>query len=117
MPNVGRKKFPYTARGRADAKRYARRTGQPMNESSRGGPGPGYGPGSRPRSRPGYASASRGPGGLGYGSGSPRRRPRPSGASRFAPPGRRSSLLGSNRRSRRRNASPLSRMLSKKRYA
>ena len=29
----------------------------------------------------------------------------------------RSSLLGSNRRSRRRNASPLSRMLPKKRYA
>ena len=61
MPNVGGKKFPYTARGKKDAKRYARKTGQPM----RAGVSNGYGQGmenrggSRMMRNPGMAPSPR----------------------------------------------------------
>ena len=99
MPRVGREEFPYTRKGIQDAKRYARRTGQPVRQS--------------PRGRPGYGSVSpdRRP------NVGPRRGPNV-GPSRFAPPGRKASLLGSNRGSRRRKVPSFSRFnLPKKRYA
>ena len=37
MPNVGGKKFPYTATGQAQARRYARESGQPMSRSRNAG--------------------------------------------------------------------------------
>lgn len=33
MPHVGRKKFPYTKKGRAAAKRYARRVGKKVRSA------------------------------------------------------------------------------------
>ena len=84
MPNVGGKKFPYTNRGKKDAKRYARKTGQPM----RGGYGQGTENrgGSRMMRNPGMAPRPRrgaGPGprpartiGTGMGGGGPRALPK-----------------------------------------
>ena len=89
MPSVGRKRFPYTSAGKVAAKRYARKTGRPIRNTSgnrsglenRGGsrmmrnpgmaPGPRRGAGPSPRKmRP-----SVGPGtGIG---GGPRPLPRP----------------------------------------
>jgi hypothetical protein len=37
MPNVGGKKFPYTATGQTQARRYARESGQPMSRSGNTG--------------------------------------------------------------------------------
>ena len=35
MPNVGGRKFPYTAAGRAAAKRYASKTGKKMTDKKK----------------------------------------------------------------------------------
>ncbi len=35
MPKVGKKKFPYTAKGKAAAKKYAKKTGKKMNGKRR----------------------------------------------------------------------------------
>jgi len=32
MPKVGKKKFPYTAKGKAAAKKYAKKTGKKMTK-------------------------------------------------------------------------------------
>ena len=72
MPNVGGKKFPYTNKGKKDAKRYARKTGQPMRggygqgTENRGGSrmmrNPGMAP--RPRRMSGLSNPRRAGGGL-----------------------------------------------------
>lgn len=33
MPKVGKKQFPYTAKGKAAAKSYAKKTGKPMKKA------------------------------------------------------------------------------------
>ena len=33
MPMVGKKKFPYTAKGKTDAKKEAKKTGKPMKKA------------------------------------------------------------------------------------
>ena len=33
MPNVGKKKFSYTKKGKTDAKKYAKKTGKRMKKS------------------------------------------------------------------------------------
>ena len=35
MPKVGKRKFPYTAKGRADAKKASKRTGKKMTNTKR----------------------------------------------------------------------------------
>jgi hypothetical protein len=37
MPKVGGKKYPYTAAGRAAAKRASKRTGKPVTKKKKGG--------------------------------------------------------------------------------
>lgn len=32
MPKVGKKKFPYTAKGKMEAKEYAKKSGKPMKK-------------------------------------------------------------------------------------
>ena len=74
MPSVGRKRFPYTSAGQAEAKRYARKTGKPIRNTSgnrsglenRGGSrmmrNPGMAP--RPRRMSGLSNPRRAGGGL-----------------------------------------------------
>jgi hypothetical protein len=35
MPKVGKKEFPYTAKGKAAAKKYAKKTGKKMTKSKK----------------------------------------------------------------------------------
>ncbi len=35
MPMVGKKKFPYTAKGKADAKKEAKKSGKPMKKAKK----------------------------------------------------------------------------------
>ena len=61
MPRVGGKKFPYTAKGKRDARRYARKTGQPMRVGVNNGYGQGMEKrgGSRMMRNPGMAPRRR----------------------------------------------------------
>ena len=57
MPNVGGKKFPYTQQGKKQAKRYAKKTGQSIE--NRGGSRMMRNPGMAPRSRRGAGPGAR----------------------------------------------------------